>query len=895
MSEEAEKEARAAKVKMDLEARARLECDEVIKVLSDHKDGFSGAEDDVDRTIRAKDLAAKMAVIARSIKAVEADLPLLRSLRLTDVLVGVFKKESKAREWVDMVVASKSGDSFSTVCSAVATGLKERFAVNDHQFWMTRIITVKLEDEESPEELMQRLVGYNIHADGKADAAVLLNVFVNSIRNAGDALVASAMEGTKSLKEAAAAAQVMWAVVRKVGGAEARGRAKAKVAAVSLEGSGHATMEVGGCYFCGKRTTPPHVFRNCPEMPCRGCGTTGHMLSDCNNKSTKKYSLPSTRKPPIPARRAAGARRSEGGGYRRRAARLAATKAPAQMKSHDKRLFARVVIGGMQTAALLDMGAECSVISSGQLKHFDYVKVRAPFSKIEGLSASGAIGVICGARTVVVVGSISVEATLAVVDEAHVPDGLLLGVDVLEKLGLMDAMRSALAGLGAEVRLGTTAAHVAAAQAEVETEHEEDRYETTEAIDKVDLSHLDDLPDLRDKLRAVLHLRRMAFLRDGRLPEAAAIPPVVIRVDGPPVIVAQRPWSAEVEQRIAEHERLLVKDGVARWVDSSAWRGEPLLVWKPDGTTRYTGDYRKTNRSIVMDAYPTASLPEELRRMAGGKIFSSFDFRYGFWQIPVARESQETSTQRSAVESLLVFERLPMGYNTSPALFTRAVRTYLINVLHQDVRARTALYMDDLGHSSEGERRVAVEKEIAAIDDVLRAVVKARFALGLRKCNFAVTEMVWCGFHLSSDGRRPDPDRTRAFLEMGTPANKAELGRWLGVSGALRTGVRYYAQLAAPLYKRMHKAAPRLVVSEDYLAELDAVREAVRSAPPLQDPVPSVPLTVEVDGSTIGYGAVLWQNGRMCATASRQKSKTELNYGSFDNEWSALVFGVDAF
>ena len=140
MNEEADaaKEARAAKIKMDLEARARLECDEVIKVLSDNKDGFSGAEDDVDRTIRAKDLAAKLAVIARSIKAVEVDLPPLRSLRLTDVLVSVFKKESKAREWVDMVVASKSDDPFSTVCSAVATGLKERFAVNDHQFWMTR-------------------------------------------------------------------------------------------------------------------------------------------------------------------------------------------------------------------------------------------------------------------------------------------------------------------------------------------------------------------------------------------------------------------------------------------------------------------------------------------------------------------------------------------------------------------------------------------------------------------------------------------------------------------------------------------------------------------------------------------------------------------------------------
>jgi len=85
------------------------------------------------------------------------------------------------------------------------------------------------------------------------------------------------------------------------------------------------------------------------------------------------------------------------------------------------------------------------------------------------------------------------------------------------------------------------------------------------------------------------------------------------------------------------------------------------------------------------------------------------------------------------------------------------------------------------------------------------------------------------------------------------------------------------------------------VVDEEYLEQLEAVRDAVRSAPPLADPVPGAPLTVEVDGSTIGYGAVLRQNGKMCATASRQKTKAELNYGSFDNEWGALMFGIEAF
>ena len=69
--------------------------------------------------------------------------------------------------------------------------------------------------------------------------------------------------------------------------------------------------------------------------------------------------------------------------------------------------------------------------------------------------------------------------------------------------------------------------------------------------------------------------------------------------------------------RLADHERLMVKEGLAHWIASSAWRGEPLLVWKPDGCTRHTGDYRKTNRSITTESYPTKSLQEEIRKVAG--------------------------------------------------------------------------------------------------------------------------------------------------------------------------------------------------------------------------------------------------------------------------------------
>jgi RNase H-like domain found in reverse transcriptase/Reverse transcriptase (RNA-dependent DNA polymerase)/Integrase zinc binding domain len=863
----------------ETEKRAREFHADALKALNGLANTLSGGEERVtDRQAAALKVKELAEVVAKD--AAGKELSALNDLSLREAAVAMTVKDSRARAWIKSLRAK----TIKELCEGVAKGVLIQFG-RDKAEWGKLLFEARLEDDESPVEFQSRLVDINKFADEMCKEDVLLTLYNKALAAATNRHVSEAAANQKSLAEAAAKAQAVWQRTRDEKNTKtAKGAKVAAAAAVESESrSVGAVMEPNGCFICGKAG---HQMRTCPRKHCFGCGKEGHFLNACKgDKQGGHY--------PVRARTRAGALRGEGRGERRRAARVAAAAAAAARK--DRRLFVRVAVGGIWSGALVDGGAECSVLPVSELENVAYARVAAPYSHIEGLSSSGSVKVICGARTMLTVGKVETGVTFAVVKDEHVPDGILLGADVLEPLGLMSAMRDALEGLGAVIHVGAAeAASVAAAKAASEGE-EDDRGEDEGAFDKIDLAHLDDFPDLRDEMRRVLKRHREAFLKEGRLPKAANIPPVVIRVQGPPVIVAQRPWNEETAARIAEHERLLVRDGVARWVSSSAWRGEPLLVWKPDKTTRYTGDYRKANKSIVMDAYPTASLPEELRRMARGTVFSGFDFSYGFWQVPVEEGSQEPSTQRSALGGLLVFERLPMGYNTSPALFTRAVREHVIDALSAEVRARTGQYMDDLGHSSEGERRAAIEKEIEAVDDILTAVEAAGFALKLRKCKFAVSEMTWCGFKLSADGRLPDPDRTRAFLEMGVPGNKAELQRWLGVAGSLRHGVIHYAHLAGPLHARTHKKAPRVELTDDYLQQLEAIKEAIRSAPPMEEPRKDVPLTLEVDGSKLGYGAVLKQSGKVCAVASRAKTKAELNYGSFDNEWAAVVFGVEAF
>ena len=85
MSEEAAKQ----KARKD---EAKAECDEVLRLLNDGKDSLSGDENELDRTRIAKGLATRLAMMAKAMQQVEADLPPLRFMRLLDALANVFMK-----------------------------------------------------------------------------------------------------------------------------------------------------------------------------------------------------------------------------------------------------------------------------------------------------------------------------------------------------------------------------------------------------------------------------------------------------------------------------------------------------------------------------------------------------------------------------------------------------------------------------------------------------------------------------------------------------------------------------------------------------------------------------------------------------------------------------------
>ena len=125
---------------------------------------------------------------------------------------------------------------------------------------------------------------------------------------------------------------------------------------------------------------------------------------------------------------------------------------------------------------------------------------------------------------------------------------------------------------------------------------------------------------------------------------------------------------------------------------SSPWCNEVILVLKKDGGLHFCIDFRKLNVRTKKDSYPLPCIQETLESLEGSHIFSSFDFKLGFWQV----EMDETSKQYTAftVGSLGFFEceRMPFGLCNAPATFQRLMQ----NCLGELNLTYCLIYLDDV-------------------------------------------------------------------------------------------------------------------------------------------------------------------------------------------------------
>ena len=152
-----------------------------------------------------------------------------------------------------------------------------------------------------------------------------------------------------------------------------------------------------------------------------------------------------------------------------------------------------------------------------------------------------------------------------------------------------------------------------------------------------------------------------------------------------------------------------------------------------------------------------------------------------------------------------------------------------------------------------------------SISEVLDRWSNGNLNLNRKKCHFRVPEVRCVGHVLSAEGVKLEP--SEAVIAMPSPACREDLQRFLSVVTYFSRFISNISQKSAPLHQLLQRYNEWSwgKVEEDTLT---CLKTSISSASVLKFFDPKEPVTLSVDASLKGVGAVL-ENDRPVAYASK--------------------------
>jgi len=304
-------------------------------------------------------------------------------------------------------------------------------------------------------------------------------------------------------------------------------------------------------------------------------------------------------------------------------------------------------------------------------------------------------------------------------------------------------------------------------------------------------------------------------------------------------------------------------------------------VKKKDGSQRMCIDYRALNKLTVKNRYPLPRIDDVFDQLQGAAWFSKIDLRSGYHQMRV-REGDVEKTAFRTRYGHYEFVVMPFGLTNAPAAFMDLMNRVLSPMLDRFV----IVFIDDILVYSKTE-----EDHKAHLSEVLETLRKNKLYAKFSKCEFWLKEVQFLGHIVNEEGIKVDPAKVSAVRNWETPKTPTEIRSFLGLAGYYRRFIKDFSKIAVPLTKLMRKNMAFSWGREQRQA-FEELRRRLCDAPVLTLPDGTEGFVVYCDASKVGLGAVLMQNNKVVAYASRQLKPSEENYPTHDLELGAVVFAL---
>ncbi len=351
-----------------------------------------------------------------------------------------------------------------------------------------------------------------------------------------------------------------------------------------------------------------------------------------------------------------------------------------------------------------------------------------------------------------------------------------------------------------------------------------------------------------------------------------------------PVVSPPRNQPAAIRERLKETLDEMEATGVIRKVDEpTEWVNSLVVIEKPKSKKlRICLDPRPLNTAICREHFQLPTLEDIATRLTGARVFSKLDANHGYWQIPLSESSQLLTTFNSPF-GRYCFKRMPFGIKSAQEVFQKRMNQLLGDLpgVETDI--------DDIlvwGTSQ--------EEHDERLESVLKRCEQINLTLNKEKCQFRVPEVTYIGHTLNAKGVQPDSEKIRAIQDMPPPVDKKGVERLLGTINYLAKFIPNMSSITHPI-RELLKSDNKFSWGEPQVKAFSEIKQVLSAAPVLAYFDVKKPVMITCDASQSGLGALLLQDNKPIAYASRALTNPETRYAQIEKELLAVVFAFTRF
>lgn len=520
---------------------------------------------------------------------------------------------------------------------------------------------------------------------------------------------------------------------------------------------------------------------------------------------------------------------------------------------NDNRPHAKIGVLGTELTALLDSGANCSLLGGKNVDIVEMLGLRKGVV-VGGIKTADGTRHAISSFVRLPIAYNHRNETLPMLLAPSIPDCVILGMDFWEKFGIKPVC----------CMLQTTD--------DEETQEEEPMKPLT--------------PEQRRQLKEVIELFPKA--ENGKLGRTDLYTHKIDVGTAEPKKQRYYTMSKYVLDEVnREVDRMMTLD-VIEEARFSPWNNPLVAVKKKTGKYRVCLDARYLNSISVNEGYPIPQIAAILNNLGGCSYISSIDLKDAFWQLPLDESSRPLTAFTVPQRGHFQFKVVPFGLCTASQALAR-----LMNHLFVDLEPQVFCYLDDIIICTR-----TFEEHVTLLKEVARRLRHANLTISSEKSKFCRGELKYLGYVLNEQGWNVDPEKIECIVKFPAPTSRKEVQRFLGLCNWYRRFIADFSKLAAPLTE-LTKTNERFRWSTKAEEAFLKLKSALVSAPVLAMPDYSKPFSVACDASDVAVGGVLTQEidgeEHPISYFSQKLSPSERKYSVTERECLAVIRAIEKF